>query len=57
MSFDSNLFTTDAVNYITENNLSLITVNTPTYPVSGRTSDDPNLSTITSNKLALMRSD
>jgi hypothetical protein len=57
MSFDPKLFTTNATKYIVENNLSLITINTPTYPVAGRTPDDPNLSTITSNKLALMRSD
>ena len=54
MTFDSNLFTTDAVKYIIDNNLSLVTINTPTYPVAGRTSDDPNLSTIKNNKLALM---
>jgi hypothetical protein len=54
MTFDSNLFTTDAVKYIVDNNLSLVTINTPTYPVAGRTIDDPNLSTIKNNKLALM---
>ena len=57
MSFDSNLFTTDAIKYLVDNNLSLITINTPTYPVAGRTPNDPNLSTITSNNLALMKSD
>ena len=56
MSFDSNLFTTDAVKYIVDNNMSLITINNPIYPVAGRMSGDPNLSTIQNNKLALMRS-
>lgn len=53
MSFDSTLFTAEAIKTIIDRNLSLVSVNTPTYPIAGRLPNDPNLGPIFNDNISL----
>ena len=53
MSFDPYLFTTEAIKYMVDNNLSLVSLNTPTYPIAGKMANDPNLGPIFNQNLSL----
>ena len=58
MTFNPNLFTAEAVKYLSDNKMSLVSINTPTYPVDGRSGEsDPNLSYIKKNNLAMLRNE
>ena len=53
MSFDSKLFTAEAIKTIVARNLSLVSINTPTYPIAGRLPNDPNLGPIFNENISL----
>ena len=53
MSFDPYLFNKDTIKYIVDKNLSLVTINTPTYPIAGKMPNDQNLGPIFNNNLSL----
>ena len=46
MSLDPNVFPAGVIKSIRDRNLSFVSINTPTYPISGRLPNDPNIDPI-----------